>query len=39
MSQKQQSTSSEGILCSSEIIRLTSEKPPAIVPLWELLAG
>ncbi|HAE38781.1 MAG TPA: hypothetical protein DCG57_09095 [Candidatus Riflebacteria bacterium] len=39
MSQKPQSPGSEGILCSSEIIRLTSEKPPAIVPLWELLAG
>ena len=39
MSQKQQSTGSESILSSSEIIRLTSEKPAAVVPLWELLAG
>lgn len=39
MSQKQSSSSSENILRSSEIIRLTSEKPAAVFPLWELVAG
>ncbi len=39
MSQKPSATGSEGILGSSEIIRLTSEKPAAVIPLWELLAG
>jgi len=39
MSQKQKAMGSEGILSSSEIIRLTSEKPVAMLPLWELLAG
>lgn len=39
MSQKKTSSSSENILSSSEIIRLTSEKPAAVFPLWELVAG
>ncbi|PKL50186.1 MAG: hypothetical protein CVV42_04140 [Candidatus Riflebacteria bacterium HGW-Riflebacteria-2] len=39
MIQKQNAGDSEGILVSSEIIRLTSEKPAAVIPLWEMLAG
>lgn len=39
MSQKHNSSGSADLLSSSEIIRLTSEKPAAVIPLWEMLAG